>query len=146
MIWINEKIEDGNKLFFRAMKPYLQIWQNEIESSINYITDFKDFDNNNQEIIKLCLFPLSDIKEGFIVNNFGELKSLSNVLEGISKEKTFLKKHPKISEYLDGKIDYSKLKLINMPISTFIEYYEKFRPENLDLIDLDSFFKAKYGK
>ncbi len=140
MIWINKNLETSTQLLLKSYDPYIQIWWDEKEKTVNYTTEM-----DTKTTRKLSLLSYDDIGEGFIVNEFHEMKSLSNVLWKNKKEGHFLNKHPKIKNYIAENEISIKMKLLLMPVSSFIFHYSLFKPHLLDMVKLDDFFISKYG-
>ena len=94
-----------------------------------------------KEIRRIRLFAIEQVRQGFICDNWEEARLLSMYLQDIETIKTEIEnKYKWIKDYLLTRKDNIWLKVIAIPVSIYLEYYEK-NDAAIKLIDLESLMK-----
>jgi hypothetical protein len=147
MVWAFEYLTDKQKDELRYLNPFIDFKFSQKAGEYYWTTYCEGHSKEGKEIRKIRLREFADLRQGFLCDDFLEAKELCRYLESPdnSYSLTWMNENYKwIPDYLRGmEISPYKhwLRVIAMPLATFIEYYEH-DTEKLQLIDDKYFFNT----
>lgn len=140
MIFAFESLSKLEKDISKAMEPYID-FEYSLSERCYYWTKHHYIENGN-DIYKLRLYSLDQLKQGLICSIFEEAKCLSMIISGDDEGVTLKNEYPWLTTYLIEHSKNSFIKNIALPVSEYIRYYyNDFK--KLQLLDFEEIYSFR---